>query len=196
MASTLKEELMSIPALFNCSYVGTCIEHPHKSNWVSHPPVAFVKILWVPSVLAHILHVLISLWFKWPHLKMTSCWTCCEHPPCSHILHACQPGYTPQKHHPCKHFELSVPLTPQKHMLTQPTRPECSSLRQCPSHNQYSMPSVGSYISRCRSGHLSISVFCISSFSPRESLYLCRFDSFRSLSHRFWWNLWHVKSKH
>ncbi len=83
-----------------------------------------------------------------------------------------------------------------KHMLTQPTRPECNSLRQCPSHNQYSMPSVGSYISRCRSGHLSISVFCSSSFFSRESLYLCCFDSFRSLYCRFWWNSWHVKSKH
>ncbi len=35
---------------------------------------------------------------KQPHLKMAFCWTLSTHPPCSHILHTCQPSNSPQKH--------------------------------------------------------------------------------------------------
>jgi hypothetical protein len=36
--------------------------------------VAFVKILWVPSVHVHIWHVPIPCHSKWLHLEMASCW--------------------------------------------------------------------------------------------------------------------------
>ncbi len=52
------------------------------------------------SVLDCISHVPISWQSKCWHLEMASCWTLPEHPPCSHIWHACQPCYTPQRHQP------------------------------------------------------------------------------------------------
>jgi len=75
----------------------------------AHLPVAFVKPFQVSSVLDCISHVPISRQSKWPHLEMASCWTLSEHPPCSHIWHTCQPGYTPQRHGPHTHFEFIYP---------------------------------------------------------------------------------------
>jgi hypothetical protein len=54
---------MRMPALLKCKYVGTYIQHPHKSNkiWLAHSLVAFVEIVLMPFALAFISHVLV-LW--------------------------------------------------------------------------------------------------------------------------------------
>ncbi len=58
----------------------------------------------MPSALACISHVPISWCSKWPHLEMESCWTLSKHPHCSHILHTCQPSYSPQRHQTDNHI--------------------------------------------------------------------------------------------
>jgi hypothetical protein len=75
---------MSTTALFNCNYIGTCIQNTHKSNrvWL-HSFLAFVEIVEVPSSNAHILHVLIPWHSTLPHYMMASCRTLSKHPPCS-----------------------------------------------------------------------------------------------------------------
>ncbi len=82
--STFNDLLMSTTAHFNCNYIGTCIQNPHKSNrvWL-HTFLAFVEIVEVPSSNAHILHVLIPWHSTWPHYMMASCRTLSKHPPCS-----------------------------------------------------------------------------------------------------------------
>jgi hypothetical protein len=82
--STFNYLLMSTTALFNCNYIGTCIQNPHKRNWVwLHTFLAFVEIVGVPSSHAHILHVLIPWHSTWPHYMMAWCRTLSKHPPCS-----------------------------------------------------------------------------------------------------------------
>ncbi len=74
----------------------------------AHVPAAFVQIVPMPYALAHISHVLISLYSRIPHFLMASCWTLSQHLPCFHILHTCPPGYSPQKHLIHISFEWSV----------------------------------------------------------------------------------------
>jgi len=83
---------------------GTCIQHPHK---MAHLRVAFVKILWEPSVHAHIWHVPIPCHSKWPHLEMASCWA----PRASMLLHVAK---------------MSTRLQPTKTSTSQPFWITCS----------------------------------------------------------------------
>jgi hypothetical protein len=39
---------------------------------------------------------------------METCWTFSKHPQHSHILHTCQPSYSPERHHTLNHFEQTV----------------------------------------------------------------------------------------
>ncbi len=71
------------------------------------PHVAFVGIVPVPSVLPHISHVPLSQRSKLPCCEMASCWTLSKHPPCSHILHTCQPSYSPHRHLNPTHIQWS-----------------------------------------------------------------------------------------
>ncbi len=70
---TLNDLLMNIHALFKHNYAGTYIQHPHKVNRVLPQfPVAFVRIVLVPSSLLHISHVPVPWRSKWPHLETVS----------------------------------------------------------------------------------------------------------------------------
>jgi hypothetical protein len=95
LTTTLNDLLVSTPAFFKCKDTSTCIQHPHKSDrvWLHTFLLPFSKIVPVPSSLAHISHVPIPWWSRWPHCVMASCWTLYPHHPCSHILYTCQPSY-------------------------------------------------------------------------------------------------------
>ncbi len=60
-------------------------------------------------LLAHISQIPILGQSNWPHRKMASCWTLCEHPPFSHIWHTYQSSYFPQRHQPCNQFPWAAP---------------------------------------------------------------------------------------
>ncbi len=83
---------------------------PTKVTEFGHPhfPVAFVEVVPLPSALALISYVPISWQSKWPHFEMATCWTLSKHPQGSHILHTCQPSYSPQRLQTLNHFEQTV----------------------------------------------------------------------------------------
>jgi hypothetical protein len=106
----LNELLMSKPALFKGNYASTCIQHPYKSNRIWAPALSccFCEEVPLPSALAPISYVPISWQSKWPHFEMATCWTLSKHPQGSHILHTCQPSYSPQRNPTLNHFEQTV----------------------------------------------------------------------------------------
>jgi len=87
-----------------CWHMHSVPPNKYQSLAAAHRPVAFVKIVQVPSALPCISHVPISWCSKWPHLEMESCWTLSKHPQRSHILHTCQPSYSPQRHQTDNHI--------------------------------------------------------------------------------------------
>ncbi len=66
LTTTLNDLLMSTPAFFKCKDTSTCIQHPHKSDrvWLHTFLLPLLKIVPVPSSLAHISHVPIPWWSR------------------------------------------------------------------------------------------------------------------------------------
>jgi len=99
LPTTYDDLLLSMPALFNCNYTSTCIQHLHKSYriWLHTFLIHLFKIAPVPLPLptSHMSqhHSIPRDHISWGHLVRALS----KHPPCCHILHTCQPSYSPQK---------------------------------------------------------------------------------------------------
>ncbi len=80
---------------------------------------------------AHAWQILQAWHSKRAHHVRASCWTLSKPPPCSHILHTCQQGYSPQWHLTNNHFEWpahehTCPLQVQLNQHRHSVRPQKS----------------------------------------------------------------------
>jgi hypothetical protein len=88
LPTTYDDLLLSMPALFNCNYTSTCVQHLDKSYtiWLHTFLLHLFKIAPVPFALARISHVPPSQHSKRPHFVRTFCQntlhaaTFCTHP--------------------------------------------------------------------------------------------------------------------
>ncbi len=111
--------LMSTSALFKCQYTHRCVQR--SLGLAAQIPVAFVGIVPVPSALAHISCPNIIVF------QVTECyWTPCGNPPCSHILHTCQPSHFSKTHW--------LPTTYDDLLLSMPALFNCNYTSTCVQH--------------------------------------------------------------